>query len=63
MLWIHRLFLACILCTFSLPLAGQEVEVDTSACRGVYAALKAMHDGAHKNHVEAMHQNQHGTRQ
>jgi hypothetical protein len=44
----HWLLLAAVLCTFSLPLGAQEVEVDISACRGMYTVLKAMHEGALK---------------
>jgi hypothetical protein len=54
MQWTHRLLLACILCTFSLPLGAQEVEVDISACQGMYAVLKTMHDGAPKEQVSDM---------
>jgi hypothetical protein len=50
----RHLLLACILSTFSLPVAAQEVEVDISACRGVYKALKTMHDGAPKEQVSGM---------
>jgi Putative zinc dependent peptidase (DUF5700) len=53
MWWTDRLFLACALCVFSLPLGTQEVEVDISACRGMYAVLKSMHDGAPKEKVSA----------
>ena len=54
MQWTHRLLLACVLCTFSLPLGAQEVEVDISACQGMYAVLKTMHDGAPKEQVSGM---------
>lgn len=52
--WTHRLLLAFVLCTFSLPLAAQEVEVDISACQRMYAVLKTMHDGAPKEQVSGM---------
>lgn len=54
MQWTHRLLLACVLYTFSLPLGAQEVEVDISACQGMYAVLKTMHDGAPKEQVSGM---------
>lgn len=52
----HWLLLAAVLCTFSfsLPLGAQEVEVDISACRGMYTVLKAMHEGAPKEKVSGM---------
>lgn len=54
--WIRRLVLAFVLCafSFSLPLAGQEVQVDVSACRGMYVVLKAMREGAPKEKVAGM---------
>ena len=54
MQWTHPRLLACILFTFSLPLEAQEVKVDTSACRSMYAVLKTMHDGASKQEVSGM---------
>jgi len=50
----HWLLIAAVLCTFSLPLGAQEVEVDISACRGMYTVLKAMHEGAPKEKVSGM---------
>lgn len=50
----HRLLFVCILCIFSLPLTAQEVEVDVSACRGMYAVLGAMRQGAPKEKVASM---------
>ena len=52
----HYLLVACVLCafSFSLPLQSQEVEVDISACRGMYTVLKAMHDGAPKEQASSM---------
>ena len=53
--WICRLFVACLVCAFSsVPLPAQKVEVDISACRGMYAVLKAMHDGAPKEKVSSL---------
>jgi Putative zinc dependent peptidase (DUF5700) len=54
MQWTRRLLLACVVCTFSLALTAQEVEVDVSACRGMYAVLEAMHKGAPKEKVSGM---------
>jgi hypothetical protein len=41
-------------CLISLSLAAQEAEVDISACRGMYAVLKAMGGGASKKKVSGM---------
>ena len=54
MQWTRHLLLACILSTFSLPVGAQEVEVDISACRGMYTVLKTMRDGAPKEEVSGM---------
>jgi len=50
----RRLLSVCILFCLSLSLRAQEVEVDISACRGMYAVLRTMHDGAAKGEVSGM---------
>jgi hypothetical protein len=51
-----RFVIACVLCAFlfSLPVRAQEVEVDISACRGMYAVLETMREGAPKEKVSQM---------
>src|ERR1700741_95367 len=44
--------IAALLLICSVPIAAQEVEVDLSACRGAYAIVKAMRDGAPRGDIE-----------
>jgi hypothetical protein len=43
---------AAFLLIGALPIAAQEVDVDLSACRGAYAIVKAMRDGAPREDIE-----------
>lgn len=52
---LHRSLLVFLSCIFLSPaLAAQDAQVDISACRGMYAVLRAMHEGARKEKVAGM---------
>ena len=52
--WVAAGAFLLIVVFCSLPIAAQDVNIDISACSGMYAVLEAMHDGAARDKVSGM---------